>query len=85
MSTRTRYVRKYARNEETYTQRRDRLGIKRAIILCHESIVKEMQELARKRTQEIIGGDVEAPRTPNPAYKSLEKDNPMNGTVQKDN
>jgi len=78
-------VRKYVQNEETYTQRRDRLGIKRAIILCHESLVKEMQELARKRTQEIIGGGVDTPRIPNPAYKSLEKDNLTNGSGQENN
>ena len=74
------YIRKYLLNEETYTQRRDRLGIKRAIILCHESIVKEMQELARKRTQEIIGEDVHVSKATYPDF--LENDHPMNGSVQ---
>ncbi len=76
------YIRKYRLNEETYTQRRDRLGIKRAIILCHESIVKEMQELARKRTQEIIGEDVHVSKVPNPEL--LENNHPINGSVQSD-
>ena len=76
------YIRKYLLNEETYTQRRARLGIKRAIILCHESIVKEMQELARKRTQEIIGEDVHVSKAPNPDL--LENNHPTNGSVQSD-
>jgi hypothetical protein len=82
MSFHTKYVCKYTRNEETYTQRRARLGIKRAIILCHESIVKEMQELARKRTQEIIGEDVHVSKTPNPEF--IENNHPTNGSVQEE-
>lgn len=43
-----------ARDRENYQERYKRTGIKRISVLCHESLAKEIQAIAKKKTRAYL-------------------------------